>query len=186
MALTESTMLPLGTAAPAFALPDPLQGKSRSLNELRGEKATLIIFMCNHCPFVLHVIDQIQAVANDYQSKGVRVVAISSNDVDNFPDDSPEKMAEFAQQKNFGFPYLYDESQEVARAYDAACTPDFYLFDADLKLRYRGQMDNARPGNGQPNDGADLRNAIESLLSGSAVTEDQYPSAGCNIKWKAA
>lgn len=186
MAVTESTMMELGVNAPDFHLPEPATGATKSLEDIRGDKATLVIFMCNHCPFVIHVIEAIVALANAYQAKGVGVVAISSNDVVNYPEDSPKKMAKFAADHQFGFPYLYDESQDVAKAYSAACTPDFFLFDNDMSCVYRGQMDGARPSNQEPNDGADLRAALDALLAGQPVSDRQYPSAGCGIKWKEA
>ncbi len=184
MALTQSTMMPLGTPAPEFELPEPLGGQARSLDELRGEKATLIVFICNHCPYVRHVIDGIVSLARDYQSKGVSVVAINSNDVANYPDDAPDKMAMWATEKSFGFPYLYDETQAVAKAYGAVCTPDFFLFDKNLACVYRGRLDSATPGNGEPVTGADLRAALDALLEAKPVGETQKPSMGCNIKWK--
>ncbi|GAB5405037.1 MAG: thioredoxin family protein [Aureliella sp.] len=184
MVRTASTMLPLGTQAPDFTLPD-FDGKSVSLNDCRGEKGLLVIFMCNHCPYVKHVAPELARLAKDYAAKGVATVGISSNDVDAYPDDSPEKMKLEAQEQGYTFPYLYDATQQVAAAYHAACTPDFYLFDADLKLAYRGQLDGTRPKQDQQPDGTDLRAAIDALLSGSAIPEPQKPSIGCNIKWKA-
>ncbi len=179
MAMTPSNMLPLGTTAPDFRLPDVSSGETKSLSELKSEKATLVMFICNHCPFVKHVKDQLIALAKDYEDQGVSCVAISSNDVANYPDDSPEKMKE----EGYPFPYLYDESQEVAKAYQAACTPDFYLFDGNLSLVYRGQLDDSRPGNDIPVTGKDIRNALDALLAGESPSEDQKPSVGCNIKW---
>ncbi|MGV6817298.1 MAG: thioredoxin family protein [Thiotrichales bacterium] len=184
MARTPSNMLELGTTAPDFSLPDPTNGKMFSLDDYSG-RPVLIAFICNHCPFVLHILDKFVQFAHEYEQKGLSVIAINSNDVANYPDDSPEKMAEMATAKDFGFPYLFDESQEVARAYQAACTPDFFLFDADKKLVYRGQFDSARPGNDQPVTGKDMRAACDALLAGEAVSPDQTPSLGCNIKWKA-
>ncbi|MES2766790.1 MAG: thioredoxin family protein [Bacteroidota bacterium] len=184
MARTPSNMLPLGTIAPDFSLPDVVSGKNISLQEITSDKATVVMFICNHCPYVIHVLDGILQLANDYISKGISFIAISSNDVENYPQDSPEKMKELAQEKKFPFPYLYDESQEVARAYDAACTPDFYVFDASLKLVYRGQMDGARPSNDIPPNGEDLRKALDAVLKGEEVFSEQRPSLGCNIKWK--
>ncbi len=184
MALTESTMLPLGTQAPAFELPDTVTGAPLFLAQLAGERATLVMFICNHCPFVKHVLPGIVALANDYLPKGVAVVAISSNDALNYPGDGPAQMAGVAKQNGFGFPYLYDESQDTAKAYQAACTPDFFLFDAQLHCVYRGRMDSSKPGNDQPNDGADLRQALDALLSGQTVSTDQKPGIGCNIKWR--
>jgi peroxiredoxin len=186
MAVTESTMMELGVRAPDFKLPEPATGILKTLTNVRGDSATLVIFICNHCPFVIHVIDAIVGLANEYEPRGLGVVAISSNDVINYPEDAPEKMVKFADRHNFTFPYLYDESQDVARAYSAACTPDFFLFDASLACVYRGQMDGARPSNQEPKDGADLRAALDALLAGKPISERQYPSAGCGIKWKAA
>ncbi|MBX2951970.1 MAG: thioredoxin family protein [Leadbetterella sp.] len=187
MALTASNMMNLGTTAPDFRLPDVLSDTERSLEELRGEKGTLVMFICNHCPYVIHVMPEILRIAADYGSKGIGVVAISSNDVVAYPQDSPEKMKEFAGHWKLDFPYLYDETQSVARAYDAACTPDFYLFDAHLKLAYRGRLDESRPReeNPKPLTGKDLRGALNALLSGQPLSEIQFPSMGCNIKWKA-
>lgn len=184
MARTLSNMIPLGTVAPDFTLPDTVSGKTVSLQELKSDKATLIMFICNHCPFVKHVDEQLVALANDYQAKGVSVIAISSNDVDNYPQDGPALMTKEAAKLGYSFPYLYDESQEVAKAYDAACTPDFYVFDKDLKCAYRGQLDSSRPGNGLPVTGADLRAALDEILEAKEVSAPQIPSIGCNIKWK--
>ncbi len=184
MALTESNMLQLGTKAPGFSLPDTVSGNTISLNEIQGDKATVVMFICNHCPYVVHVKEEIARVANDYQPQGVGFVAISSNDIVNYPDDAPDKMKVFAETTGFSFPYLYDESQEVAKAYDAACTPDFYIFDADQRLVYRGRLDESRPNSGIPLTGADLRAALDMVLLGIDVDPIQYPSAGCNIKWK--
>ncbi|WP_420388099.1 thioredoxin family protein [Roseivirga sp.] len=184
MARTPSNMLPLGTPAPDFRLPDAVSGKTLSLNELRSDKATVIMFICNHCPFVKHVDEGIVSLAKDYQAKGVSFVAISSNDVENYPQDAPHLMKEEAEKEGYTFPYLYDETQAVAKAYDAACTPDFYVFDSDLKCAYRGQLDDSRPGNGKPVTGKDLRAALDEILAGKAVSAQQIPSLGCNIKWK--
>lgn len=184
MARTPSNMLPLGTPAPDFNLPDAVSGKTLSLDELKSEKATVIMFICNHCPFVKHVDEGIVSLAKDYQAKGVSFVAISSNDVENYPQDSPELMKEEAEKVGYPFPYLYDESQAVAKAYDAACTPDFYVFDANLKCAYRGQLDSSRPGNGAPVTGKDLRAALDEILDDKEVSAPQIPSLGCNIKWK--
>lgn len=184
MALTESNMLSLGTQAPDFSLPDTVSGKTLSLNDVAGEQGTVVMFLCNHCPYVIHTNPEIVRVAGDYQSKGIGFVGISANDVENYPQDGPEKMKEQAERVGYTFPYLYDETQEVARAYDAACTPDFYVFDADRKLVYRGRLDKSRPQNDEPQDGADLRAALDALLAGKLLPEKQYPSAGCNIKWK--
>lgn len=184
MALTESKMLSLGTEAPDFSLPDTLSGKKLSLADTKGPKGTVIIFSCNHCPFVIHVNDELIAVANDYESKGVNFVLISSNDIENYPQDAPDKMKALGEELGYPFPYLYDASQDVAKAYDAACTPDIYLFDENLKLYYRGRLDGSRPGNDIPLTGQDLRSAIEDLLAQKEPPAKQYPSAGCNIKWK--
>jgi len=181
MVRTLSTMLPLGTAAPDFALPDT-DGSIVSRSDYAG-KPLLVMFICNHCPFVVHVRPELAKLGNDYQEK-VGIVAIMSNDVANYPDDSPEKMKSEKQQYGYSFPYLLDDSQDVAKAYTAACTPDFFLFDADHKLVYRGQLDDSRPDNGTPN-GADLRTALDAVLLGQAVANQQNPSMGCNIKWKA-
>jgi len=177
-------MLPLGTIAPGFTLPDTVSGRTLSLEELASEKATLVMFICNHCPFVVHVREELARLANDYMPRGVAVIAISSNDADSYPQDSPERMKEFAEQNGFIFPYLYDESQDVARAYQAACTPDFYLFDGEMRCVYRGQLDSSRPSNGIPVTGSDLRAALDAILAGQPVNPDQTPSIGCNIKWK--
>ena len=184
MARTPSNMLPLGTSAPEFRLIDTVSGKLLSLQDLKGPRGTVIMFICNHCPFVIHVNEQLVALAKSYQDKGIGFVAISSNDVVNYPQDAPDLMKETANRLGYTFPYLFDESQEVARSYDAACTPDFYLFDSDLSLVYRGQLDDSRPGNGIPVSGEDLRNALDNLLNGAEISEKQKPSIGCNIKWK--
>ncbi len=184
MALTESNMLSLGTVAPDFKLPDTISGKNISLSDIRSDKATVIMFTCNHCPYVIHVNDEIVRLAKDYQQKGVSFVAISANDAENYPQDGPDKMKVLAEKVGYTFPYLYDERQEIARLYDAACTPDFYVFDAGLKLVYRGQLDGSRPNSGIPVTGEDLRNALDAVLGGTAVSAMQRPSAGCNIKWK--
>lgn len=178
-------MMPLGTKAPTFNLFDTVTDTFKGLEELRGEEGTVIAFICNHCPFVIHVNAEMVKVANAYKEKGIHFIAISSNDVVHYPQDAPHLMKEKAIQEGYRFPYLYDKSQEIAKAYDAACTPDFYLFDENLKLVYRGQFDNSRPGNGIPVTGTDLKNAMTALLSGSVIDENQKPSIGCNIKWKA-
>jgi peroxiredoxin len=184
MVNTLSAMAPLGMKAPSFILPAP-DGKQVSIDQFKGSPALLVVFMCNHCPFVQHVLPQFVQLAKDYQKRGAAVVAINSNDVDAYPQDGPAKMAELGRTMGFTFPFLYDESQEVAKAYGAACTPDFYVFDGDRRLAYRGQMDDSRPGNQRPVTGADLRAALDAVLEGRAVTQDQKPSVGCNIKWKA-
>ncbi|MEW6145019.1 MAG: thioredoxin family protein [Thermodesulfobacteriota bacterium] len=184
MALTPSNMLPLGTKAPHFSLWCPVDEKEYSLDELMSDKATVIMFICNHCPYVKHVQKGLVELANDYMPKGVTFIAINSNDVDKYPDDSPSNMKSVALRLGYPFPYLFDETQEVARAYDAACTPDFYVFDASLRLVYRGQMDDSRPGSGKPVTGRNIREALDRILKGEAVGGDQVPSIGCNIKWK--
>ena len=184
MSFTESNMLPLGSEAPPFALPDTVTGKVIKLQDIASDKATVVMFICNHCPYVIHVNDEIVRVANDYIPKGVAFVAISSNDVINYPEDGPDEMKKVAEKLKYPFPYLYDESQNVAGAFDAACTPDFYVFDKNLKLAYRGRLDDSKPRNTNPLTGKDLRNALDSILEGKPVPEKQYPSGGCNIKWK--
>ena len=184
MSYTESHMLPLGSEAPPFAFPDTVSGNTIRLEDVASEKATVIMFICNHCPYVVHVNDEIVRLANDYIRKGVSFVAISSNDAIQYPEDGPEKMKQLAEKLKYPFPYLYDESQNVARAFDAACTPDFYVFDKDLKLAYRGRLDDSRPKSGTPLTGKDLRGALDAILTGQSVPEKQYPSGGCNIKWK--
>ena len=184
MAITPSSMIALGTKAFGFKLPDTVSGKTLSLDDLKSDKATLIMFICNHCPFVKHVNNELIRLANDYMPKGVSFIAISSNDVINHPEDSPDKMRIAAKELGYPFPYLYDESQEVARAYDAACTPDFFIYDQGLKLAYRGQLDDSRPQNGIPVTGKDIRAALDLLLSHKPVPAEQKPSIGCNIKWK--
>lgn len=185
MARTPSNMLALGTMAPEFYLEDRTFGTEWfSFSDIKGEKGTLVLFICNHCPFVHHVIEEVVRIANDYRVQGIGIVAISSNDVTEYPQDSPELMTEYAFENNFEFPYLYDETQEVAKAYDTACTPDFFLFDSQNKLVYRGQLDDSRPGNGIPVSGNDLRGAIDGVLYNRSINPDQKPSIGCNIKWK--
>lgn len=184
MSAVNSTMLELGTTAPNFSLLDVISGKTYSLEKFKGNKALLVIFMCNHCPYVKLIKESLVEYAADYMPKGVGVVAISSNDIKNYPDDRPEKMKEDAERLGYPFPYLFDESQEVAKAYKAACTPDLFLFDENLKLKYRGQFDDARPGNDVKPTGSDLREATDKVLSGEVVPSDQKPSIGCNIKWK--
>lgn len=186
MARTPSNMLPLGTKAPNFSLRDTVSGKNLGLNEVCGKKGTVVMFICNHCPFVVHVNPEISKLGKEYQSKGIGFVAISSNDVENYPQDAPHLMTKVAKDGGYTFPYLYDETQEVAKAYDAACTPDFYLFDAKLELVYRGQLDDSRPGNDLPLNGKDLRRAMDALLKGNQIDQNQKPSIGCNIKWKSS
>lgn len=183
MVAVNSTMLPLGTKAPDFSLPDT-SAKQVLLSDFKNAKALLIVFMCNHCPYVKHLRSGLAQLARDYASRGLAMVGISSNDVENYPADSPAKMAEEAKAAGYSFPYVCDATQEVAKAYRAACTPDFYLFDQDQRLVYRGQFDDSRPGNGLPVTGKDLRAAIDAVLSGKPVSAAQKPSIGCNIKWK--
>lgn len=185
MAYTESNMLPLGTKAPDFALPDPVSGKTVRLSDVASDKATVVMFLCNHCPYVLYVNPEIVNIVAEYAPKGVSFVGINSNDADAYPEDAPDKMKTHAAEVGYTFPYLYDESQDVARAYDAACTPDFYVFDKDLKLFYHGQLDASRPKrNPIPPTGEDLRAALDAVLAGKPAPEIQRPSGGCNIKWK--
>ena len=184
MAATPSAMIPLGTKAPDFTLLDTVSDKKLSLDDIRGKEGTLIMFICNHCPYVKHYNEELVNLASEYQAKGVQFVAISSNDVINYPDDSPEKMKETAKDVGYDFPYLYDETQEVAKAYQAECTPDFYLFDKDLKCVYRGQLDDSTPKNGKEITGKDMREALEKMLAGEPISEQQQPSIGCNIKWR--
>ena len=179
-----STMLPLGTSAPDFALPDATTGDTVSLGDFDDKPVVLVMFISNHCPYVKHVAAELARVGSDYRGQGVAVVAIGSNDIENYPDDAPPRMIEFAADHSFTFPYLYDASQEIALAYRAACTPDLYVFDSERKLVYRGQLDGARPGNGVPVDGRDLRAALDAALDGADIPGPQMPSAGCNIKWK--
>jgi peroxiredoxin len=185
MTLAKSTMLKLGTKAPEFNLLDVVSGKTVSLKDFKNKKALLVMFICRHCPFVSHVQNEVAQIGKDCQDKDIGIVAISANDIGSHPGDSPENLKKQAQELGFTFPYLYDETQEVAKAYTAACTPDFFLFDKDRKLVYRGQLDDSRPGKVWVKvDGKDLRAAIEAVLSGGQVNPDQKPSAGCNIKWK--
>lgn len=184
MAFTESTMLPLGTIAPDFDLLDTVSGRNISLSAIQSDKATVVMFTCNHCPYVLHINQGLVAFANEYIAKGVSFVAISSNDVERYPQDAPDLMQKLAETEQYPFPYLYDDTQAVAKAYDAACTPDFYVFDGDLRLVYRGQMDDSRPSNGKPVTAADLRNALDATLAGAPCAELQRPSGGCGIKWR--
>ncbi len=180
----QSRMLALGTAAPSFRLLDTASSKSVALTDLGGSRALLVAFICNHCPYVRFILDGFVAFAREYSARGLAVVAISSNDISTHPADSPGEMAKLARAMNFTFPYLYDESQAVARAYDAACTPDFFLFDGDRRLVYRGQFDGSRPGKSQPVTGADMRSAADAVLAGRSAAENQVPSVGCGIKWK--
>lgn len=177
-------MLPLGTQAPNFTLEDVISGQPFSLIKQSPSKATVIMFICNHCPYVKHVAPELTKLANDYQNKGISFIAINSNDVQNYPDDSPENMKKTAQANHYPFPYLFDETQEVAKAYHAACTPDFFVFNKDMQLEYRGQLDDSRPGNNLPVNGQSLREALDAILNSKNVSPEQKPSLGCNIKWK--
>lgn len=184
MALTPSTMLPLGTLAPDFNLPDTISRKMISLQELKSPIGTVVMFICNHCPYVKHIQTELVSLANKYQAKNIQFIAINSNDVKNYPDDSPENMQKEAEAHRYPFPYLYDETQSVAKAYQAACTPDFYLFDRDLFCVYRGRFDDSTPGKNIPVTGKDLSAALDYLLQNKEINHDQKPSIGCNIKWK--
>ena len=183
MALTESNMLPLGSIAPSFELENVLTQRKETLKALQGKEGTLIIFMCNHCPYVIHLLEAVIEKAKQWSKQGINSIGISSNSISTHPQDGPIEMTKLAQNKNFGFPYLFDPTQDIAHAYEAACTPDFYLFDNSLKLHYRGRFDASRPGNDHPVDGADLQKAVEALLTMQPPLEDQWPSMGCNIKW---
>ena len=183
MVLTPSTMLPLGTEAPHFALPDT-RGRKVALSDFTSAKALVVMFICNHCPYVKHLRQGLAEIARDYQARGVAFVGINSNDVEQYPADSPPNMAAEAEQFGYEFPYLFDETQQIAKAYRAACTPDIYVFDDAQRLVYRGQFDASRPGNQVPVTGADLRAALDAVLAGEDVSDDQIPSIGCNIKWK--
>jgi len=184
VAATPSTMLPLGTSAPDFALEDTVSGETVSLSDFADSSGLLVMFLCNHCPFVIHVRDELVRLGQEYQERGIAVVAISSNDVETHPQDAPPNMKAMAEEEAWNFPYLFDADQSVAKAYRAACTPDLYVFDGDMKLFYRGQLDGSRPGNDVEVTGADLRGALEALLSGAPAPEEQLPSLGCNIKWQ--
>ncbi|OUL17427.1 thioredoxin family protein [Nostoc sp. T09] len=185
MALTASTMLPLGTNAPDFHLPEVVSGETISLANFADKKALLVMFICRHCPFVKHVQKQLALLGEDYFTSDLGIVAISANDAKNYPDDAPESLKAMATELGLKFPLCYDETQETAKAYTAACTPDFFVFDSERKLVYRGQLDDSRPSNGKPVTGADLRAAIEAVLTDKPVPDEQNPSIGCNIKWKA-
>ncbi len=184
MVETPSTMLPLGTALPDFSLVDAASGSRVSADDLADRSALLVMFICNHCPFVKHVVDELGRLGEDYLPRGVGIVAINSNDVDAYPQDGPEHMKRLVEREGWEFSFLLDETQEVAKTFGAACTPDFFLFDADRCLAYRGQLDDSRPGSGRPVTGRDLRAALEAVLAGEPVPEDQKPSIGCNIKWR--
>jgi peroxiredoxin len=184
MVLTASTMLPLGTKAPEFSLPEVVSGNTVSLETFADKKALLIMFICRHCPYVKHIEDELSRLGKDYQAKDIGILAISANDADDYPEDAPHSLAEMARQLSFSFAFCYDETQKVAQAYTAACTPDFFLFDAERRLVYRGQLDDSRPGNNMPVTGQDLRSATDAVLANQAVSTEQKPSIGCNIKWK--
>jgi peroxiredoxin len=184
MARTPSTMLDLGTMAPDFNLPEPATGKQVSLSDFKEAPGLLVVFMYNHCPYVIHIRAALAKFAREYQKQGLAVVGVNANDAENYPDDAPAKMADEVSNVGYTFPYLYDESQQVAKAYQAACTPDFFMFDAGRKLVYRGQFDGSRPGNDEPVTGADMRTAADALLAGQPISVDQKASLGCNIKWK--
>ena len=184
MALTPSQMVALGSLASTFTLPDVVSGKYLSLSDIQSPKATVIMFICNHCPYVVHINGELVRLANDYMPQGISFVAVSANDASAYPDDAPDKMKIVAEKLGYPFPYLYDESQVVARAYDAACTPDFFVYDKNLQLVYRGQLDSSRPNSPQPPDGSDMRAALDTLLTGGTPSGNQRPSMGCNIKWK--
>ncbi len=179
-------MLPLGTTIPYFDLPDTVSGRNISLSDVQSDVATVVLFLCNHCPYVLHINEALVRLANDYSPRGVSFVAISSNDVEKYPQDAPDLMKTHAELVGYPFPYLYDETQQIARAFDAACTPDIFVFDGNMRLVYRGQLDNSRPNSGKPVTGYDLRNALDAILEETPVAEPQIPSVGCNIKWKTA
>ncbi len=183
MVRTESTMLPLGTPAPAFTLKDVVSGDTLSLDTFADKKGLLVMFICQHCPFVKHVEDELGRIGQDYLPQGMGILAISANSIETHPQDDPDHMRQQVKRAKFSFPYAYDATQEVAKSYTAACTPDFFLFDGDLKLAYRGQLDAARPGNEQPVNGADLRAALDQVIAGEALPPEQKPSIGCNIKW---
>ncbi len=184
MSLTPSNMVPLGTRAPFFKIKDVVSGQLTTLPDEKMVVGVVVMFICNHCPYVKHVLPEIVRISEQYRSKDIDFIAISSNDIEGYPADNPDEMVKLARKWNFSFPYLFDETQEVAKAYDAACTPDFYVYNSDLSLVYRGQLDDSRPGNEQPLDGKDLRKAIEDMLNKVPVSEAQLPSQGCNIKWK--
>jgi peroxiredoxin len=184
MAATETLQIPLGYTAPDFSLPDTISGKTLTLNDVRGIKGTVVMFICNHCPYVIHIKDELVRLVADYSASGIGFVAISSNNIEKYPADSPENMTIFAKENGFKFPYLHDESQDTARAYFAACTPDFSIFNENLHCVYRGQLDDSRPSNGKPVTGKDIRSALDCLLEGNPVNSMQIPSLGCNIKWK--
>jgi thiol-disulfide isomerase/thioredoxin len=184
MSAVQSKMVPLGTKAPNFNLPDVISGRNVSLEEIKSDKATVIMFICNHCPYVINIYDHLAKLSSEYIKKGIAFVGINSNNYIAYPDDAPDKMKEVAERLGYEFPYLIDETQEVAKAYQAECTPDFFVYDKDLKLIYRGQYDDSRPGNGIPVTGKDLKAALDAVIEGREVPKEQIPSIGCNIKWK--
>ncbi len=184
MALTPTKNIPLGFFAPKFKLLNPLTNKLDNLDDLKGEKGTVVIFMCNHCPYVIHILEQLVEIANEYIKKGISFIGINSNNIISHPQDSPENMIKLVHEYNIPFSYLFDETQEVAKAYDAACTPDFSVFDKNIKCVYRGQMDSSKPGNNESNNGIDLREVLENILNNQPIKKEQIPSIGCNIKWK--
>ena len=184
MALTPTKKIPLGFIAPDFNLINPLINQEQSLKNLKGDKATLIVFMCNHCPYVIHVLPELVKLANEYEEKGISVIGINSNDIQSHPDDSPENMIKLIHKYNIPFPYLFDETQEIAKAYTAECTPDFSIFNKEKKCVYRGQLDSSRPGNNKDINGSDIRKVFNQIINKELVSKEQIPSIGCNIKWK--
>ena len=184
MAATETIQIPLGAIAPNFSLPNPVTGETLALSDVKGERGTVVMFICNHCPFVKHVINELVELGNDYMNQGIGFVAINSNDIANYPEDHPDLMKAWSEELSFPFPYLYDETQEIAKSYVAACTPDFMIYNENLETIYRGQLDDSRPGNGKPVNGADIRKALDNLMAGAEQESIQKPSIGCNIKWK--
>lgn len=179
-----SAMMPLGTVAPDFELIDTISRESLSLSQIKSEKGTVVMFICNHCPYVIHLQEQLKNISDEYAKSGIAFVAISSNDVLKYPEDAPELMKDFASKRQFNFPYLYDESQAIAKAYKAQCTPDFYVFDGEMKCVYRGRVDSSTPRNGIPANGEDLKRALDNLILGLPIDSEQHPSMGCSIKWK--
>ena len=184
MALTPTKQIPLGFIGPEFDLINPKENKKQKLSDLKSDKGTLIVFMCNHCPYVIHILPELVNIANNYMKKGISFIAINSNDIISHPQDSPENMVKLIEEYKIPFPYLFDESQEIAKAYSAECTPDFSIFNKDLKCVYRGQMDDSRPGNGKEINGSDIRTVLEQLINNKPISSNQTPSTGCNIKWK--
>ena len=184
MALTPTKKIPLGFIAPDFNLINPYLNKTQSINDLKGDNATLIVFMCNHCPYVIHILNQLVKLYSDYKEKGISVIGINSNDIISYPEDSPENMIKLIKKYNINFPYLFDETQETAKNYDAECTPDFSIFDKDQKCVYRGQLDSSRPGNDKEVNGNDIRKVLDQIINKDIISTEQIPSIGCNIKWK--